>query len=315
VGWVQDKGEEEMMTRMRTLGLVVAGLLGGSVPAVCADGAAGEPLRIIAFGAHPDDAEFKIGGSAILWARLGHKVKLVSVTNGDIGHWGQAGGPLAQRRTAEVVEAARRMGTEVEVLDIHDGELEPTLENRRKIIRVIREWKADMVFTHRPWDYHPDHRYTGQLVQDAAYMVQVPYICPDVAPLKKNPVFFFYTDRFQRPYPSAPDIAVSIDDAFDQKLKAVDALASQVYEGGALGTTESAKERMADDPAKRLEVLRKAWLQRDKGTADRYRDLLVKWYGDEKGKAVTCAEAFEICEFGRRPSADELRQLFPFVKK
>jgi len=277
--------------------------------------AAADELRIIVFGAHPDDCEISAGGCAIKWSKLGHKVKFVSTTNGDIGHSVSAGGPLAIRRIQEARDAAKIFGVETQVLDIHDGELKPTLENRRKIIRVIREWKADMVFTHRPWDYHPDHRYTGQLVQDAAYMVQVPYICPDVAPLKKNPVFFFYTDRFQRPYPSAPDIAVSIDDAFDQKLKAVDALASQVYEGGALGTTESAKERMADDPAKRLEVLRKAWLQRDKGTADRYRDLLVKWYGDEKGKAVTCAEAFEICEFGRRPSADELRQLFPFVKK
>jgi len=311
---VQDGGTEDIkMTNLfRFLGL--GAVLASSVSGLWSAEGGGEPLRIIAFGAHPDDAEFKIGGCAIQWARLGHKVKLVSVTNGDIGHWGEAGGPLARRRTAEVVEAARRMGTEVEVLDIHDGELEPTLENRKKIIRVIREWKADMVFAHRPCDYHPDHRYTGQLVQDAAYMVQVPFICPDVAPLKKNPVFFFYTDRFQRPYPSAPDIAVSIDDAFDQKLKAVDALISQVYEGGALGSAESAKVRAADDPAKRMEMLRKSWLQRDGGTADRYRDLLVKWYGAEKGKAVKCAEAFEICEFGRQPTREDLRQLFPFFK-
>lgn len=288
-----------------------AGLLivAGALPAAETAG----PLRIIAFGAHPDDAEFKMGGSAIQWARMGHKVKLVSVTNGDIGHWSEAGGPLARRRAAEVAEAARRMGTEVEVLDIHDGELEPTLENRRTIIRLIRDWKADVVLAHRPWDYHPDHRYTAQLVQDAAYMVQVPFICPDVPPLKGNPVFLFYTDRFQRPYPSAPDIAVSIDDVFEQKLKAVDALASQVYEGGALGSAAMTKERAADDPAKRIEILRKSWLARDGGTADRYRDLLVKWYGAEKGNAVKCAEAFEVCEFGRQPSRDELRKLFPFV--
>src|SRR4051812_28775834 len=52
-------------------------------------------LRIIAFGAHPDDCELKVGGAAAKWAALGHHVKLVSVTNGDIGHWRQAGGPLA----------------------------------------------------------------------------------------------------------------------------------------------------------------------------------------------------------------------------
>src|SRR5262245_66649106 len=55
-------------------------------------------LRIIAFGAHPDDCELKVAGAAARWAALGHHVKFVSVTNGDIGHWGMAGGPLARRR-------------------------------------------------------------------------------------------------------------------------------------------------------------------------------------------------------------------------
>ena len=109
-------------------------------------------LRIIAFGAHPDDAEFQMGGCAIKWAQLGHKVKLVSVTNGDIGHWKMAGGPLAKRRTTESKEAARRMGVESLVLDIHDGEIMPTLANRKTIARLIREWQADLVFTHRPHD-------------------------------------------------------------------------------------------------------------------------------------------------------------------
>ena len=118
------------------------------------------------------------------------------------------------------------------MLDIHDGELEPTLENRKKITRVIREWKADIVISHRPWDYHPDHRYVGVLVQDAAYMVTVPFICPDTPTLKKNPVFLYSSDRFQKPYPFKADIAVSIDDVFDQKVDAIHELASQHYEGG-----------------------------------------------------------------------------------
>jgi N-acetylglucosamine malate deacetylase 1 len=137
-------------------------------------------LRIIAFGAHPDDCELKAGGVAAKWAARGHHVKFVSVTNGDIGHWKMAGGPLARRRTEEVKKAARILKIHTQVLDIHDGELEPTLENRRTITRLIRQWKADIVLAHRPNDYHPDHRYTGVLVQDAAYMVTVPFFCPDV---------------------------------------------------------------------------------------------------------------------------------------
>src|SRR5512147_854300 len=101
-------------------------------------------LRIIVFGAHPDDAELKAGGTAAKWAKLGHEVKMVSVTNGDIGHWREAGGPLAKRRTAEAKAADKVLGVTSQVLDIHDGELEPNLENRRTITRLIRDWKADI---------------------------------------------------------------------------------------------------------------------------------------------------------------------------
>ena len=127
----------------------------------------------------PIDAEYKAGGVAAKWAAAGHRVKFVSVTNGDIGHWQIAGGPLAVRRKAEVQRAAKLLGIETEVLDIHDGELLPSLENRRTITRLIRDWKADIVMSHRPNDYHPDHRYTGVLVQDAAFMVTVPFFCPE----------------------------------------------------------------------------------------------------------------------------------------
>ncbi len=272
-------------------------------------------LRIIAFGAHPDDAEFKIGGTAAKWAKLGHHVKLVSVTNGDIGHWRMAGGPLAQRRTAEVKEASKRLGTTAQVLDIHDGELLPTLENRKKIVRLIREWKADLVFSHRPNDYHPDHRYTGILVQDAAFMVTVPFFCPDTPPLKVNPVFMYYSDRFRKPYPFEADVTVAIDDVFQKKIDAVDALVSQVYEGGANGSEETLRQRFADDPVRRREFAEQAWGRRSSREADRFRASLIRWYGEQRGKAVKYAEAFEVCEYGRRPNEKELQRLFPFFEK
>ncbi len=272
-------------------------------------------LRIIAFGAHPDDAEFQLGGCAIKWAQLGHKVKLVSVTNGDIGHWKMAGGPLAKRRTAESKEAARRMGVESLVLDIHDGEIMPTLENRKIIARLIRAWKADLVFTHRPHDYHPDHRNAGLLIRDAAFMAGVPFYVPDTPPTKRNPVFMYFPDRFTRPYPFQADIAISIDDVFDKKVKALDALESQVYEGGANGSAITLIQRKANNPVARLEILKASWTGRNGRIADRFRDSLVKWYGPKKGKAVKTAEAFEICEYGRRPTESELKELFPFFTK
>lgn len=270
-------------------------------------------LRIIVFGAHPDDAEYRAGGCGVKWAEMGHHVKLISVTNGDIGHWAMSGGALAKRRTAEVQAAAEIMGTTSEVLDIHDGELMPTLENRKTITRLIREWDADIVIAHRPWDYHPDHRYVGVLVQDAAYMVAVPFFCPDVPPLKKNPVFLYSSDRFNKPYPFKADIAVSIDDVFETKVKAIAELESQVFEGGALGNEEIAAE---SPPARmheqRLEKIRNVWERRAGNEADQYRQALVKWYGPERGDKVKYAETFEICEYGAQPSDEQIRRLFPF---
>ena len=273
-------------------------------------------LRIIVFGAHPDDAEYKAGGTAAKWAKLGHHVKLVSVTNGDIGHWKMAGGPLALRRKAEVKAAAKVLGVTSEVLDIHDGELLPTLENRKTITRLIREWNADIVIAHRPWDYHPDHRYVGVLVQDAAFMVTVPFFCPDVAPLKKNPVFLYSSDGFQKPYPFVPDVAVSVDDVFDIKLAAIHELPSQAYEGGANGSEEQVRAIPPEsNPVARKAWLKENWSRRQSAEASRHRELLVRLYGEEAGRAVKYAETFELCEYGSRPNRDELKRLFPFFDK
>jgi LmbE family N-acetylglucosaminyl deacetylase len=269
-------------------------------------------LRIICFGAHPDDCELKAAGVASLWAKDGHHVKFVSVTNGDIGHWRQAGGPLALRRKAEVERAAKILGIATEVLDIHDGELLPTLDNRRTITRLIREWNADIVMSHRPNDYHPDHRYTGTLVQDSAYMVAVPFFCPDVPPLKHNPLFLFYSDGFQKPNPFQADIAVSIDAAIERKLDALDTLESQFYEGGALGSAAL----IPADPQKQVErrkQVRAAFAARSHAAAQRYRDALARWYGKDRAAAVQHAEVFEICEYGRRPDRKDIVKLFPFL--
>lgn len=268
-------------------------------------------LRIICFGAHPDDCELKAAGVAAKWAALGHHVKFVSVTNGDIGHWQMAGGPLAQRRTAEVERCAEILGIESEVLDIHDGELLPTLENRRTITRLIREWQADIVICHRPNDYHPDHRNVGLLVQDAAYMVTVPFLCPDVPYLTKNPVFLFYEDRFQKPNPFQADVVVAIDDVIGKKLACVDALESQFYEGGCCSNLTELPQTAEAKSARQNEV-RESFRRRFGGTADRFRNELKEWYGDDRGEKVGLAEAFEVSEYGRQPTREELRELFPF---
>ena len=265
-----------------------------------------EQLRIIAFGAHPDDCEFVAAGTASLWAAKGHAVLFVSCTNGDIGHAAMAGGPLAQRRTKEVEKCAKILGISARVLDNHDGELLPTLEVREQVIRRIRQWKADVVLGPRPNDYHPDHRYTGVLVQDAAYMVVVPNVAPDTPPLAKNPVFLYFQDGFERPNPFRPDIAVAIDDVLDVKIRALDAHVSQMYEW--LPWVAGELDQVPAEPAARLVWLRQT---RSGPPSPSVREALRKWYGP-RADSVQNAEAFERCEYGRRPTEAELRRLFPF---
>jgi LmbE family N-acetylglucosaminyl deacetylase len=273
-------------------------------------------LRIIAFGAHPDDCELREAGCAAKWAAQGHHVKFVSCTNGDIGHWGMAGGPLAVRRAAENKKCSAILGIENQVLDIHDGELMVTMDNRRTICRLIREWRADIVISHRPNDYHPDHRYVGVLVMDAAYMVTVPYFCPDTPYLEKNPVFLFSEDGFQRPNPFTADIAVSIDDVLEKKLACVEALESQFYEGGCNGGAHLVPDpKDAERVSVRKKQVREQFTKRFAATANRFRATLGDFYGKEAAGQVAAAEAFEICEYGRRPSKEEIRTLFPFFAK
>ncbi len=281
-----------------------------AAPAPGGQAAAAAPLNIIAFGAHPDDCDIRAGGTAAKWAAAGHRVRFVSVTNGDAGHQSQGGGALAARRRAEAQEAGRRLGVDYITLDNHDGELMPTLQVREQIIRLIREWKADLVLGPRPHDYHPDHRYTGILLQDAAFMVTVPNIAPDTPALRQNPVFMYFEDGFQKPNPFAPDVAVAIDDTFPKKIDAIDAHVSQMYEW--LPWLNGRLDSVPKDPAARRAMTSK---QRFGRINDAVRATLVKYYGAEAGAKVEHAEAFEICEYGRRPDEAEVKRLFPFLPR
>ncbi len=265
-----------------------------------------EPIRVIAIGAHPDDCDIKAGGLAAKYAAAGHEVRFVSVTNGDAGHQAEGGGMLAARRRAEAQESGRWLGIEYVVLDNHDGELVPSLDVRLQLIRQIRQWDADIVIAPRPNDYHPDHRYTGILVQDASYMVTVPNIASDTPAIKKNPLFLYFSDRFMRPQPFRPDIVVAIDDVLEQKYTALDAHISQFYEW--LPWHAGRLDEVPKDPTARL-----AWLKSQRGFAIRgeWRAAARERYGDA-ADAIHAAEAFEITEYGLQPSEEQVRALVPF---
>ena len=273
-----------------------------------------KPLRILALGAHPDDCEWACGGTAARWTSRGDKVRFVALTNGELGHWKkeEVGAPLAKRRKSEAFRAAEILGIDPVVLDTPDGTLTASLEHRKSVVRLIREWKADVVLGHRPNDYHPDHRAAGALLQDAAYLVTVPHYCPEAPALARNPLFLHFEDDFTKPQAFQADVVVPIDAVWERKLAALEAMESQVQEGGCEGGPETWP---SDQPGRerRRQELRRNFQDFFQRRAQKHRERLEA--------RVRFAEAFETCEYSnswagfsktaRNAGADELKRIFP----
>jgi len=265
--------------------------------------------RLLILGAHPDDAEFHGGGLAAIYRELDRPVKLVSVTDGSAGHHERTRDELILLRRAEAANAGAVIGATYETWDFPDGELEPTLDVRRRIIREIRVFQPDLVLTHRICDYHPDHRAVGQCVQDASYMVTVPLVVPEVPALKKDPVVAFLPDLFTRPTPLRPDVVIDIAPymkAISQMLACHQTQLFEwlAYEADVLHTVPK------DQAAKEAWVLE--WAKRYIGPrSERFREFLTTIAGAERMSSLQFIEAFEISEYARQPDDDALRVLFP----
>ena len=267
------------------------------------------PIRALMIGAHPDDCEYLVGGLAAKYRARGHVVRFVSATNGNAGHHTMGGGPLALRRLEETRQVSALNGIEYEVLGNDDGQLEADLATRAQIISLIRAFRPDLIFTHRTNDYHPDHRRTGILVQDASYLIRVPNICPLVPHLTYNPVILYLQDGFQKPIPFSPDVVVGIDDVLDEKVRMLHCHESQFYEW--LPYIGGYADQIPDGDDARLAWMHRHREQYDGGAADRFRDQLVARYGETSGQAVLYAEAFEVSEYGRALPPDEIARWFP----
>lgn len=270
-----------------------------------------DPLRLLVIGAHPDDAEFRAGGLAAIYRRLGHEVRFVSVTNGEAGHHLTTGPELVERRSAEARAAGKTIGVETEVWEHPDGRLEATLDRREQVIRLIRLYRPDLVLTHRPNDYHPDHRATSQLVQDAAYLLTVPAVCPDAPHLRRGPVIAYLSDDFTKPYPFDPTVVIDVEPVWAEKVAMLHAHASQFYEWLPFNRGLDETVPAGDDE-------RFAWLSSRmklvaRKLADAYRGRLISRYGIDRGGNVRFAEAFEGGEYGAPLDRDAGERLFPFL--
>jgi LmbE family N-acetylglucosaminyl deacetylase len=270
-----------------------------------------QPLRILVLGAHPDDADIKTGGTSAKWRRLGHEVRFVSVTDGGAGHQTLRRPALAERRRAEARAAGAVIGVTYDVLDFPDGELMPTLEARRTLIRMIRTFRPDLIVTHRPIDYHPDHRYTSTLVQDAAYMVTVPAVCPETPHLDRDPVIVYVSDDFRKPAAFTADVVVDVGDEMATVVDMLHCHASQFYEW--LPFNSGTLDQVPGDDAARRRWLDERMRKRLRPLADRHRAAVLRTYGEERGAKVEYIEAYEVSEYGAPLDAAARARLFPFL--
>lgn len=271
------------------------------------------PLRLLVLGAHPDDADLSAGGLAAIYTALGHQVKLVSLTNGESGHHEQHGPVMAQRRRAEAARAGKVIGAEYVTWDNRDGYLEPTLDLRFQIIREIRTFQPDLVLTHRPNDYHPDHRAVGSAVCDASYMVTVPAIVPDVPCLRRDPVVAFMSDYFQKPTPLKADVAIDVTDQIERVVDMLACHESQVFEW--LAYHDHLLDQVPADDAGRRKWLRGWYTARIRRRAEQHREALIRTYGPTHGSAVEFCEAYEISEYAAPLDLPTRARLFPFLPR
>ncbi|SIO29105.1 N-acetylglucosaminyl deacetylase, LmbE family [Singulisphaera sp. GP187] len=272
---------------------------------------ADQPLKILIIGAHPDDADIKAGGTAAKWSALGHVVRLVSLTDGRAGHQTVHGPVLAQRRQAEAAAAAASISATYEIFDIPDGELDDRLEYRHRVIRLIRGFQPDLIITHRSTDYHPDHRFTGLLVQDASYLLTVPAVCPDTPHLAQCPVILYFSDAFKKPCRFEPHIAVDIEGEFDRLVGMLHRHQSQFYEW--LPYNAGIPDQVPASDVERKDWLAGRMRDRIRPLADRFRDLVVRTYGEKAGGRIDLIEAFEVSEYGAPLNAEAGAKLFPFL--
>lgn len=287
-------------------------------------------LKILMIGAHLDDNDFRGGGIALKYIALGHEVRFLSVTNGSGGHHELPGPEIAARRRKEADAVEALTGIKYDIWDIEDCELIADLENRKHMVRYIREYDPDIIFTHRTNDYHADHRNAALIVQDAAYLLLVPNFCPDTPAMTKEPVIMYFYDKFKNPI-FEPDIVIPTDDVIDKKYEMFNCHVSQVYEW--LPFEKGVLDQVPSDPEERFKWLREPKVPRD-GTlltvddlniktasnnseyreatpAVKYREKIVERYG-EKARGTLFAEAFQTSEYGAELTEENIKVLFPF---
>lgn len=266
--------------------------------------------RLLVIGAHPDDCEY-VAGISLKMKEAGFEVRYLMATNGASGHHELPGAAIVNIRKKEVERVAELAGFSWEMLDLEDGRLTASLESRDLMLQAIRRFNPGIIITHRPFDYHPDHRATSMLVQDCSYLLLVPNICPLTPSMRKMPAIFYMQDTFMRPCAFRPDLVFDISAVYDQKMLMIHQHKSQFYEWLPWVEGEDMSQVPTEDEARLNWLKASHWGLRSADYAALYREELISKYG-AKGESIQYAEALEACEYGRQLSQTERAQVFPF---
>ena len=265
--------------------------------------------RLLILAAHPDDAEYYAGGLATFYRRLGRDVKIVSVTDGRVGHNLRSEQELITMRRLEAAQAGHVIDCEYKTLDFADGQLEPSLEARAQVIEEIRRFQPDLVISHRTCDYHPDHRAVGQIVQDASYLVTVPRVLPEVPALRKPPVFAYMTDTFTRPTRLRADEILDVTSCVDQIVGMLACHVTQLFEW--LAYEEGILDTVPQDKSEWMAWARAWYVKHMQLRLDHFEDELQQEFGARMNDEVKFVEVFEIGEYGTVPDSQRRSELFP----
>ncbi len=187
---------------------------------------ANHPKRVLAVGAHPDDIEIQCAGTLTRYKQMGAEVSIAIATDGSAGHMFIPALELAEIRKREASSAAERIGASFFWLGYHDELLFEDIPTRMAFVELIRLTCPDVILTHFPEDYHPDHRVTSRLIFESSFLASLPNIKTESpAHLLVPPLYYFDTMGGVNFFPTE---YVDITDTFQSKREMLACHSSQV---------------------------------------------------------------------------------------